>query len=179
MSEVGTTYAAALYELAKDEGLSASVLEDLNALSAGFTQEPQFLRLLSSAALPKQERIDLIDRCFRGKLQPYTLNFLKLLTERSRIQHFPDCVRAFQNAYNQDHGILPVQASTAIPLTEEQAKRLSDKLAAITGKTIALTNLVDLSCLGGVRLHYDGVLVDDTVAHRLATVRDLLKNTVL
>ena len=61
----------------------------------------------------------------------------------------------------------------------QQAAKLSNKLAAITGKTIELQNRVDPGCLGGVRLDYDGKRVDGTVASRLDAVRSLLKNTVL
>jgi len=72
-----------------------------------------------------------------------------------------------------------VQAVTAVPLTEAQHGRLAEKLAKLTGKTVELTNRVDPSVLGGVRLDYDGKRVDGTVQSRLDSIRDLLKNTVL
>ena len=49
----------------------------------------------------------------------------------------------------------------------------------MTGKKILLENVVDPSCLGGVRLDYDGKRVDDTIQHRLDALRGLLKNTIL
>ena len=64
-------------------------------------------------------------------------------------------------------------------LHPKQAAKLTEKLAKVTGKTIDLVNKVDPACLGGLRLDYDGKCVDDTVAHRLESVRSLLKNTVL
>ena len=68
---------------------------------------------------------------------------------------------------------------TAVALSGEQAKKLTEKLSRMTGKHIALENRIDPSVLGGVRLDYDGKQLDDTVAHRLEAVRSLLKNTVL
>ena len=68
---------------------------------------------------------------------------------------------------------------TAVSLSGEQAARLSDKLARVTGKNIALANRVDPSCLGGVRLEFDGKQLDDTVAHRLSAIGNVLKSTVL
>ena len=65
------------------------------------------------------------------------------------------------------------------PLTQEQSARLADKLSGLTCKTAQLTNRVDPACLGGVRLDYDGKRVDGSVANRLESVRNLLKNTVL
>ena len=64
-------------------------------------------------------------------------------------------------------------------MTDVQQKRLKEKLEALTGKTVDLHSRIDPSCLGGVRLDYDGKRVDDTVAHRLDAIRTLLKNTVL
>ena len=69
--------------------------------------------------------------------------------------------------FNEDNGILPVKAVTAVPLTAEQTKKLCDKLQKNTGKTIELINVVDPACIGGVRLDYDGKRMDDTVQHRL------------
>ena len=68
---------------------------------------------------------------------------------------------------------------TAVALTDAQNEKLCAKLGSITGKTIDLINRVDPSCIGGVRLDYDGKRLDDTVSHRLDAVRGLLKNTVL
>ena len=42
-----------------------------------------------------------------------------------------------------------------------------------------LSPVVDAACLGGVRLDYDGKRVDDTVRHRLDTVRRMLVNATL
>ena len=54
-----------------------------------------------------------------------------------------------------------------------------EKTHIASGKTIELVCRVDPSVLGGMRLDYDGKRVDDTVAHRMDAVRNMLKNTVL
>ena len=179
MTQVGINYGQALYDLAAEENLTEQILQQLTALQGAFTQEPEFVRLLASHSLSKEERCGILDNSFRGKIQPYILNFLKILTEKGYIRHFGDCCKAFRDLYNQDHGILPVSAVTAVALTPEQEKKLKQKLGQITGKTIELTNRIDPTCLGGVRLDYDGKQVDGTVQNRLNAVRDLLKNTVL
>ena len=179
MSQVGTVYAQALYALTKDENCSEAVLQELMVLNASFEQEPKFLHLLTAPNLSKEERCGILDRSFREKVHPYVLNFLKILTEKGYMRRFSDCCKAFRQLYNEDHGILEVFAYTAIPLTDDQKERLSQKLQAVTGKTIDLINRVDPGCLGGVRLDYDGKRVDGTVEHRLSSISALLKNTVL
>ena len=179
MTEVGSTYGEALYSLAREENLSQVIYDQLKVLSACFAQEPEFVRLLSSPNLPKAERCQILDDCFRGKAEPYVLNFMKILTEKGYMRHFGDCVQAYREAYNRDNGILPVTAITAVALTDAQTAKLIAKLSGITGKQIELTNKLDPTVLGGMRLDYDGKRVDDTVSHRLDAVRSMLQNTVL
>ena len=179
MTEVGSVYGEALYSLAREEALSDAILQQLKTLDSCFAQEPDFLRLLGSPNLSKAERCQILDDCFRGKVEAYLLNFLKILTEKGYIRHFGDCVAAYRNIYNQDNGILPVTAVTAVALTAEQTQRLTEKLHGITGKRIDLTNKLDPTVLGGMRLDYDGKRVDDTVSHRLDAVRNMLRSTVL
>ena len=179
MTEIGSVYGDALYELAKEEGLTESVGAQLHLLRSCFRQEPDFIRLLSAPNLTKAERCQILDDSFRGKVEPYLLNFLKILTEKGYMRYFSDCTDAYTERYNLDNGILSVTAITAVPMNDGQTARLTDKLAHITGKKIALLNRVDPRVLGGIRLDYDGRRLDDTVSHRLDSIRDLLKNTVL
>lgn len=179
MSGAAGVYGQGLYALAKEEALEDAVLQELQVLQAAFTQEPAFLKLLASANVPKQERIAVIDSSFRDKVQPYVLNFLKLLTEKGYITRFSDCCHAYREQYNADRGILQVQAVSAIPLTDGQKDKLTEKLAAITGKRVDLVCKVDTAVLGGVRLTYNGVQVDGTVQSRLQAMEKALKNTVL
>lgn len=179
MTQIGYAYAQGLYDLAKDEGISQTILEEMNALETGFSQEPGFLRLLSAPNLPKEERCQILDDSFRGKLHPYLLNFLKILTEKGYARYFPDCCKAYREQYNEDNGILTVSAVTAVAMSQAQIDKLTEKLGKLTGKTVQLINRVDPECLGGVRLDYDGKRVDGTVRCRLDEIRTLLKNTVL
>ena len=179
MTEVGLCYGESLYELAKDEGLDQEIGLQLKVMQSSFSEEPDFIRLLASPTLTKPERCQILDDSFRGKVHPYLLNFLKILTEKNYIKHFSDCCDAYAQRYNQDNGILPVRAVTAVALSPAQTEKLTDKLSRTTGKKIELTNRIDPSCLGGIRLDYDGRRLDDTVSHRLNAIRDLLKTDVL
>ena len=179
MTEIGSVYGDALYELAKEEGLTESVGAQLRLLQDSFRQEPEFIRLLSAPNLTKAERCQILDDCFRGKVEAYLLNFLKILTEKGYMRYFSDCTDAYTERYNLDNGILSVTAITAVSLNEDQTARLTEKLSRITGKKIALLNRVDPRVLGGIRLDYDGRRLDDTVSHRLDSIRDLLNKDVL
>ena len=179
MTDVGSVYGASLYELAKEESLANEIGEQLVVLQESFRQEPDFIQLLSSPNLSKAERCQILDDSFRGKVHPYILNFLKILTEKNYIRHFSSCCNAYTDLYNRDNGILVVTAVTAVALNEQQKEKLTQKLNKITGKQVSLRCRIDPQVYGGVRLDYDGKRLDDTVSHRLDAIRDLLNKTVL
>ena len=179
MTQAANTYAQALYDLAKEEGLGKSVLEELSVLKGVFAENPEYSKLLSAPDLPKQERCNILDEAFRGKVHPYVLNFLKILTEKGYIRQFPACCDAYRGFYTEDNGILVVKALSAVALTGAQTAKLTAKLEATTGKKIDLHCAVDAAMLGGLRLSYDGKQVDGTVKNRLDSIGKLLKNTVL
>ena len=179
MNRIGTLYGQGLYALAKEEGLEEALLQQLQVLNSCFAQQPEYLKLLASHTLPKQERTALLEEGFRERVHPYVLNFLKLLTEKGYIRQFGSCCRVFQEQYYADKGILEVHAVSAVPLTQEQKQRLTEKLTAITGKQIALVCRETKAVLGGIRLNYDGMQVDGTVQGRLESIGRQLKNTVL
>lgn len=179
MTEVASVYGGALYSLAKEEHADGQILQELTALQESFREEPDFLKLLASPNLTKAERCQVVDHSFRGKLHPYVLNFLKILTEKGYVRHFSGCCEAYTLQYNEDNGILPVTAVTALPLSEAQAEKLKQKLGTITDKQITLCSRIDPAVLGGIRLDYDGQRLDDTVSHRMDALRELLRKTVL
>ena len=179
MTEVGNVYGESLYELAKDENLTKLIGEQLAVLQTSYQQEPDFIRLLSSPNLTKAERCQILDDSFRGKVHPYLLNFMKILTEKGYMRYFSDCCDAYTEHYDQDNGILRVTAVTAVALSPEQEAKLTQKLSRTTGKTVALRNRIDPAVLGGIRLDYNGLRLDDTLAHRLEDIRANLMKTVL
>ena len=179
MTQAANTYAQALYDLAKEEGLGKSILEELCVLKGVFADTPQYSKLLSTPNIPKQERCGILDETFRGKVHPYVLNFLKILTEKGYIRQFPGCCEAYRSFYNEANGILVVKAVSAVVLSSAQTEKLTAKLEATTGKQIDLQCTVDPAVLGGLRLSYSGMLMDGTVKNRLDAISKLLKNTVL
>ena len=179
MTQTGSVYGEALYDLAQSEGLSEALLKELTVLAQSFAAEPDFIRLLGTPSLSKQERCKILDDSFKGNVHSYVLNFLKILTEKGHIKEYFACLDAYTRQYNQDNHILPVDAVSAVALSTEQISRLEEKISTLTGKKAQVKNRVDPKCMGGIVLDYDGTQVDGSVASRMENIRKLLKNTVL
>lgn len=173
MTALEKEYGDALFSLAEEEHCLDEVLDGLTLAVTVFRENPGYLPLIQNPILPKEERLDLLDKAFSG-VHLYVMNLLKLLCERSALHLVGGALEQFKTLLYAQRGILPVEAFTAIPLSEEQKKALSDKLSEKTGKTILLENKVDPSLLGGVKLRYEGKELDGTAAGRLSALRRTL-----
>ena len=171
MTETGKRYGTSLYELAAEEGLTERILAELD-VAVNAMQEPGYLRLLMTPSVPKKERCALLDQAF-AQAHPYLVNFLKILCEAGILPELPACARAYRDRYNQDHNILEVA------LDESARSRLQEKLQRVTGKTITLTEKVDPSVLGGLRLDLGGTRLDGTVQGRLERLRNEISGVVI
>ena len=171
-------YGKALFLITEEDGISDKVIADVIMAKGVFKENPEYVRLLDSPAIPKEERVALVDQAFVG-LNEHLSNLIKILTEKRMIHLFDKVAEAYSALYDEARGILRVEAITAIPLTEEQSQTLSAKLEAKLGKKIILKNTVDSSILGGVKLRYNDVQLDGSVKTRLDKIEEAIKHTVI
>ncbi|MGN1031583.1 MAG: ATP synthase F1 subunit delta [Butyricicoccaceae bacterium] len=178
MTDIAKAYGATLYELANEAKAVDQINEELAALRAIFEENPRFVSLMSTPTLKKEERVEIIDKTFGGKIHSYLLNFLKIITENGTAAEFIDTAKDFRDRYNLERGIETVVAVSAVPLTPKMEKQLIKKLSDLTGKTIQLEKKVDPDCKGGIRLNMDGLQLDGTVKHKLDAIRASLLRVI-
>ena len=175
---VASDYAQALYELAEEQSVTEGMLEEVKSVQQILGTHPEYSILLDSPAVPKPQRLQLLDESF-GSLYPVHLNFLKILCEKSAVKQYKDCATGFADLYNRAHGILQATAITATAMTDVQKLALTGKLEGMTGKSVALENVVDPSVLGGVTLRFGGIQVDGSLKARLDELRQRLTNAIV
>jgi F-type H+-transporting ATPase subunit delta len=171
-----TDYGYALYELAAEEGLEKELEVEFAEVIKVFESNQDFTNLLSNPRIPTIERIKVLDDVFNNKIQPYLLSLLKILTEKRIVSLIPLIYKEFKNKYYNDKNILFVTAISAVALNNNQRQRIIEKLEKSMNKTIILENIVDSSCIGGIRLEYHGHMIDASVKNRFHKLQLDLKN---
>lgn len=159
-------YGKALFELAQEEGIAEEVLFTLEGVETLLTQNPSYPALLDTPALPASERHALLEEAF-GACEPIALHFIMLLCDRRSAYQLPACVRAYRGFYEESRGILRAEAVSARPMRPEQLETLREKLCAMTGKEVLLSNTVDEALIGGLTLRVGGKQIDGSLRARL------------
>ena len=171
-------YGEALFSLAEELGETESVRHDAETLLAVISNSPEYLKMLDSPALSREERLALIDGAF-SSLNKSLVNTAKLLTERRLAHTLTKMIAHFEKAYEISRGIERVEVISAVPLTEAQTARLKAKLEGITKKQIIINNTHDPSLLGGMKLRYMGLELDGSVKTKLDGFEKSLSELVI
>ena len=171
-------YGKALFLISEEDSTSDKILAQVKTAEQVFSANPDYVKLLDSPAVPKEERTGLIDKAFAG-FDECLINLIKIMTERRCVACFDKAAAEYSALYDKSRGIERVEAITAVPLTDSHRAALTAKLSANLGKTVVLSNTVDPSILGGVKLRYAGVQLDGSIKTRLDKFEEALTNTVI
>ena len=167
MTQIARLYGGSMYDLAAEEQLTDTVLEQMQTIRQLFRENPDYVKLLSEPSIPKEERTKLLDTAFGTEAERYLVNFLNLLCERGILGEYSGCWEEFTRRYNVDHNIATAVVTSADELTDEQMAALKDKLEKISGKTVTLTQKTDPTVLAGLKVELEGRQLDGTVKSRL------------
>ncbi len=171
-------YGRALFLLTEEVGSTEGVKEDVTVLIAAIKENPDIIKLLDTPAVSKAERLSVIDKIL-APLDVNLCSLVKMLAEKREAHSLIKVLEAYLSVYDEARGIERVEAITALPLTDEQTKRLTARLEKKTGKTIVITNTVDPKILGGIKLRYMGIQLDGSLKTRLDGFEKMLTETII
>jgi F-type H+-transporting ATPase subunit delta len=66
------------------------------------------------------------------------------------------------------------EVRSAIELSDDQKKRLADALGQATGKQVDVMVIVDPSVLGGIVAQIGDIVIDGSVRHRIAQLKETI-----
>ena len=171
-------YGRALFILTEETSKTETAVNDIKAVQKALEENPEYVKLLDTPALSKEEKLLLIDKAF-SEVDEYVLNLIKILCENHSVYMFGKTAETFFELYDEARGIERVEAVTAVALSEEQKKKLAYKLTSVTGKKIIIKNTVSKEILGGIQIRYSGKQIDGSIKTRLDSFEKSLKKVVI
>ena len=86
MTGLAKEYGQGLYELARDEHVLDELHGELTEIAALLKAEPQFVRLLTSHAVERSKRLEVVDAVFRDRAHIFIVNYMKLLVVETMLR---------------------------------------------------------------------------------------------
>ena len=169
-------YANALFESAKEQGKLDAVREELAEFLQAMEQVPELRALLESPEIDTHERVDAL-RSILADVDESVRNFLLLVAEKGRTHELPAIVREFEALVAREEGILDVELTTAVELSDDEASRILERIEGVSDRRLRATRKVDPNLIGGFVLQAGSHRVDASIRSRLQTLRRQLTGT--
>lgn len=175
MSVVGDRYAESLFDLAKEENKVTQYLDDIKLVGEVLDSDPQIVQFFNHVLIENDKKIQLLDQSFKGNVDQYVLNFLKLLVQSRRIRYIDDIVKFYINLSNQYLGIEEGMIYTPYELTDQQIQDIEKAISQKENKKVTLKVSIDPSLLGGIKVQIANRIYDGTIKNKV----EMLKKELL
>ena len=174
MNEKAGAYADALILIAEAEEHVERIEDELFRVARSFEGSDELRSTLSDAAMPLDRRIGVVEDLLTGKALPLTIAMVSFLVAAGRARELPAIVDAYVARAAERRAEAVAEVRSAVPLDEQQQRRLAEALGRATGKRVTVKVILDPSVLGGLIARVGDTVIDGSVRHRL----DQLKESV-
>lgn len=174
MTHMTTCYAEALFALALETDNADTFREGLQLAAAVLKEDPEYLEFLGCYGIPAAERTAAIEQALGDKLPEFVLSFLQLMIEHGHIKGVFECAAEYEKLYMEARAMSTVKVTSAVPLTDDQRKKLEEALVRMCRRQVIPTYEVDPALKGGIVVEADGKTYDGSVRHRLQEVKEVI-----
>jgi len=168
-------YAKALFQIARENASMPAVGDDLAHFLERFDGDAHLHDVLTRPWIKGVDRRAIAVAVADGEgCGALVRDFVGLLAERGRIDHFTEIIASYRNFVDEDLGQARATVRTAAPLTPGEKQELGRRLEGAVGKRILLEERVDPTLLGGFVAQVGSYIVDGSLDGQLARMRERL-----
>ena len=165
-SQVGRRYSKAIFEIAEEKNQVKEIYEMLNSAMVLYRTDKEFKNFIRNPLIDNEQKKSVLNEIF-GKDNSENLNILLYILDKGRINCIKHIVAEYLKIYYRKNRILDVKATFTKELTDEQKKKLIDKLSQKTGKEINLEIKIDKDILGGGIIRIGDKIIDGSIRREL------------
>ena len=177
VSIIASNYAKALFNVIKKDGFSFDqALEESVSLRQLLIREVKLKIFLEGPQFREEDKEELVNKVFKGRIPVLFYRFILLLLRRNRIEHLLPILDCFETLVEEEKGIVSGVVITAIPLNQEEQIHLQRKLEHFCNQRFLFRFTVDPGIIGGVKVKFADVLLDTSIATYLGDLRMRLQS---
>lgn len=174
---VASRYAKALFELATEKKQLDVVKKDLESVAAAYAASESFRRTASSPALSVAAQAKAVDAVLaKLKISDLTRKFFGVLARNRRLVAAPHIAARYALLLAESRNEVTAEITSAQPLSAAQLKELKASIKKATGRSdVHIVTKEKPEILGGVIIHVDGKMFDNSIANKITRLAASLK----
>ncbi|SDE27534.1 F-type H+-transporting ATPase subunit delta [Paracoccus isoporae] len=175
-ASIAGRYAQALFDIVKESGGIDRLASQTDELGVAIDDSAELRDLISSPIYSRSQQGEGIAAiAAKMGLEAPLANTLKLMAQNRRLFTLPQFVSRLKSLIANERGEVTADVVSAVALSDEQKKRLTDTLAEKSGKTVKLNARVDESLIGGMIVKLGSQMIDSSIRSKLASLQNVMK----
>lgn len=161
-------YGEALFDLAVESGSIDALADQIKAAELAFSENPEFLELLTHPKITKEEKLSVVEAVFKGRMDDAVTGLLTVIVEKGRCSEIPAVFALFLEKVREYRKIGVASVVSATELTAEQKKRIEEKLLSQTKyESFEMKYDTDASLIGGMVIRIGDRVVDASIKSKI------------
>lgn len=162
-------FATVLYDSPGSD--QTAVYRSMQMLDEWLKKIPMLKLLIQSKRMDDDLKSQIIRNVFSQTLYPLVVDVLCLLAKERSVDVIRDIIKVYSDVYQQQSGIVHVQAYVAEPLNDELQMTIQKGLDKALDKKADLKVNVDTRLLGGIKFRIKNTFLDASLISRLNRLR--------
>jgi F-type H+-transporting ATPase subunit delta len=171
-------YAVAVAMLARERGIADRVGSDLESIAGAIGSAGPVYDFFIAPVIDRRDKERVLTAVFENRVDPVALHALLLLVRKRRETLLAAIVAEYLALQREARGAQTLLLTSARPLERAESAALLAKLERHYGKKFEVTEQVDPSLIGGLRLVMGDRRIDASIAGRLDNLARELSTTV-
>ncbi len=165
---VSKTYGEALFTIAMEENKGTLYLEEVEGIRTILKENPNFDKMMLHPAIPKQEKLSLVEQAFAGRVSDEITGFMKLVVQKERYDQLQEIFQYFIDKIKEVQKIGIAHVTTAIELSDRQKEQVRSRLLETTDfRAMEMHYQVDSKIIGGMVVRIGDRVVDSSIRSKL------------
>jgi ATP synthase F1 delta subunit len=170
MEEIAEVYARALFEVATDQDKLDEIHDQLAEFADAVHENREMAQFFFSPYFSTEEKKQGLEKTISGADEAF-MNFLEALIERHRMPVIFRIRTRFDQMWDEENKLLPVEVTSAIELDKKTVNDIGKSIGEQVGRKIQLSSRTDPEILGGIVLRVGNFVLDASIRHRLEQLR--------
>lgn len=169
---VARRYAQALMMTADSPKAIDQITADLEVIKSALDISRDLRRLITSPIVSAGKKLAVLREVFEKRIGATTMSFIELLTEKQREGILPEVIEQYKALRDTKYGIINVDVSSAVEISSQQEKNLSEKLEHYTKKKVRVRFSLDTALRGGIVVKIGDTVLDSSIKRQLELLRE-------
>ncbi len=174
MSDRIDGYADAIITVAGAEGNLERVSNEFYSVAQAINGNDELRDTLTDIRVPVARRQQIIEDVLNGRVSSTTVGLVSMVVGAGRVGEIGDIATAVTHRAAASTGREVAQVRSAVPLSDDQQRRLAEAIKASTGKDVDVLVTVDPTVVGGIVTTVGDTVIDGSIRTRLAKLREAI-----